>query len=190
MDMHTPLIPLPYWRICAIVLFVAGCATSLGDNINIPVAELAMYESMPREKSIDHLEKNFLEAQKQGVPFLAPHYFAEASVILNRAKAAPNGIPTEQLAKADALLDQGESISKSIKQIFWRELELRDMLKAAGTSEIYPGEYKAVMSRLSRLIEGVELNMRHNVESDKNELNRDMQALYDKTLLSPRHKNM
>jgi Na+/citrate or Na+/malate symporter len=75
-------------------LLLAGCATSLGDKITIPVGEGAMYEAMPKEKSIAHLEKNILEAKKQGMPFLAPHYFREASDIFNRAVSSPDKVPT------------------------------------------------------------------------------------------------
>ena len=47
--------------------------------------------------------------------------------------------------------------------------------------EIYPGEYKSVISRLSRLIEKVELNIPGNIESEKEELSKNMHALYSKT---------
>lgn len=163
-------------------LLLAGCATSLGDNIVIPVGELAMYEATPKEKSIEHMERNLLQAKKGNMPFLAPHYFREASDIFNLAKSAPDKVSTAQLAKADALIDRGEKISATIKQAFARQLELKALLDSNGANEIYPWEYRSIISRLSRLIEKVELNIPGIIENDKEELNKNMQALYNKTI--------
>jgi hypothetical protein len=165
-------------------LLLAGCATSLGDNIMIPVGELAMYEATPKVKSIEHMERNMLQARKGNVPFLAPHYFREASDIFNLAKSAPDKVTTAQLAKADVLLDQGEKMSGTIKQTFARQLELKAMLDSNGANELYPWEYKSVISRLSRLMEKVELNLPGKSDAENEDLSKNMQALYDKTLHS------
>jgi hypothetical protein len=165
-------------------LLLEGCATSLGDNIVVPVGELAMYEATPKEKSLEHMERNMLQARKGNVPFLAPHYFREASDIFNLAKSAPDKVPTAQLAKADVLLDQGEKISATIKQTFARQLELKAMLDSNGANELYPWEYKSVISRLSRLMEKVELNLPGKSDAENEDLSKNMQALYDKTLHS------
>ena len=127
------------------------------------------------------MERNLLEAKKENMPFLAPHYFREASDIFNLAKAAPDKVSTAELAKADALIDKGESVTQKVKQTFSKQLELKDFLDMYAANEIYPGEYKSVISRLSRLIEKVELNIPGNIENDKEELNKNMQALYNKT---------
>ena len=174
----------PAWLFFISALFcllLAGCATRLGDNIVIPVGELAMYEATPKEKSIEHLKKNLLEAKKEDMPFLAPHYFREASDIFNLAKATPDKVSTDELAKADALIDKGESVRKNVKKILSKQLELKNFLDIYAANEIYPGEYKSVITRLSRLIEKVELNIPGNIENDKEDLNRNMQALYNKT---------
>ena len=163
-------------------LLLAGCATQLGDNITIPVGELAMYEATPKEKSIGHMERNLLQAKKENMPFLAPHYFREASDIFNLAKSAPDKVSTDQLAKADALIDKGQEISATVKQNFVQALELKVLLDTNAANEIYPWEYKSVISSLSRLIEKVEMNMPGNIENDKEELNKNMQALYNKTI--------
>ena len=180
--MHTYKNPVWQFFISALFgLLLAGCATRLGDNIVIPVGELAMYEATPKEKSIEHIERNLLEAKKENMPFLAPHYFREASDIFNLAKEAPDKVSTAELAKADALIDKGESVSKNVKKTLAKQLELKDYLDIYAADEIYPGEYKSIISRLSRLIEKIELNIPGNIENDKEELNKDMQVLYNKT---------
>jgi hypothetical protein len=155
-------------------LLLQGCATSLGDNIVVPVGELAMYEATPKEKSLEHMERNMLQARKGNVP----------SDIFNLAKSAPDKVPTAQLAKADVLLDQGEKISATIKQTFARQLELKAMLDSNGANELYPWEYKSAISRLSRLMEKVELNLPGKSDVENEDLSKNMQALYDKTLHS------
>ena len=180
--MHTYKNPVWQFFISALFgLLLAGCATRLGDNILIPVGELAMYEATPKEKSTEHIERNLLEAKKENMPFLAPHYFREASDIFNLAKEAPDKVSTAELAKADALIDKGESVSKNVKKTLAKQLELKDYLDIYAADEIYPGEYKSIISRLSRLIEKIELNIPGNIENDKEELNKDMQVLYNKT---------
>jgi hypothetical protein len=163
-------------------LLLAGCATSLGDNINIPVGELAMYEATPKEKSIAHLEKNILEAKKQDMPFLAPHYFREASDIFNRAVSSSDKVPTAQLAKADVLIDKGQAVSEIVKKTFARELELKVRLDALAANEIYPWEYKRIIYQLSQLMEKVEMERIGNIDQDKEALNKNMQGLYSRVL--------
>lgn len=164
-------------------LFLAGCTTRLGDSIHIPMGELALYESTPKAKSIAHLEENIREAKKDNMPFLAPHYFREASDILNSAQqSSPNKVSAEQLAKADTLIDRGQAIIVIVKKTFARELELKALLEKSTANEIYPREYEAIIYKLSGLIEKVELDRARNIERDKEELNRGMQELYIKTV--------
>ena len=59
-------------------IILVGCATKVGDSIKVPMGELAMYDSVPKEKSIAKLEKHIEEAKNGSMPFLAPHYFREA----------------------------------------------------------------------------------------------------------------
>jgi hypothetical protein len=172
---------LPFFLSC---LLLAGCATKVGDSITVPMGELAMYDSVPKEKSIAKLEKHIEEAKNDDMPFLAPHYYSEASDILETArKSSLNRVSTDRLAKADAILDKGEAISAIIKMTFAKELQLKVLLDKSAANEAYPWEYKNIVYELSRLIEKVELNSTSNkekTERDKAELNRSMQALYNK----------
>lgn len=179
--MYTCKNPVRQLFISALFCLLAGCSTRLGDNIVIPVGELALYESTPKEKSLEHMERNLLQAKKENMSFLAPHYFREASDIFNLAKAAPDKVSTAELAKADALIDKGQSVSITVQKTLAKELELKDFLDIFAADEIYPSEYKSVISMLSRLIEKIELNIPGNIENDRQELNKNMLALYNKT---------
>jgi hypothetical protein len=166
------------------VLLLAGCATKVGDRITVPMGELAMYDAAPKEKSIAKVEAHIAEAKIGNMPFLAPHYFQEASEIFeSEHKSTLNKVSTDELAKADAILDKGETVSALVKKTFAEELELKALLDKSAANEYYPWEYKSVVYELSRLIEKVELNNADNkekMERDKAELNKSMQSLYNK----------
>lgn len=176
----------PVWPFFLSFLLLAGCATKIGDSIKVPMGELAMYDSVPKEKSIAKLEKHIEDAKNENMPFLAPHYFREASDILDTAHhSSLNRVSTDELAKADAILDKGEAVSAIVKKTFAKELELKALLDKSAVNETYPWGYKRAVNELSRLIEKVELNgvsNIKNIENDKEELNKSMQALYTKAL--------
>jgi hypothetical protein len=172
----------PVWFFFLSFLLLAGCATKVGDSITVPMGELAMYDSVPKQKSIAKLEQHIEEAKNENMPFLAPHYFREASDILETAhKSSLNSVSTDELAKADAILDKGEAISAIIKKTFTKELDLKALLDKSSANKSYPWEYKNIVYELSRLIEKVELNGVEGIEREKDELNKSMQALYNKT---------
>ncbi len=177
---------IPAWPFFISVLLLAGCASKIGDSITVPMGELAMYDAAPKEKSIAKLEKHIEEAKKDNMPFLAPHYFREALEILDSAhQSSLNRVSTDELAKADAILDKGEAVSAIVKKTFAKELELKALLDKSAANEIYPWRYRTAVYELSKLIEKVELNGVSevaNIESDKEELNKSMQALYTKAL--------
>ena len=70
---------------------------------------------------------------------------------------------TDELAKADAILDKGEAVGAAAKNTFAKELELKALLDQSSASETYPQGYKTVVKKLSRLIEKVELNGAGNI---------------------------
>ena len=182
--MHAHKYPAwPFFLGGLLVLLLTGCSTRLGDNIKIPMGELALYESTPKAKSIAHLQENIKVAKKDNMPFLAPHYFREASDILNTAQqSSPDKVSTDQLAKADALLDRGEAVMKIVIDRLGKELELKRKLDDLKANEIYPRQYKINIDELSNLIEKVELGRAGNIENDKDELNKNMQELHIKTV--------
>lgn len=163
-------------------LLLAGCSTRVGDKITIPMGELAMYDAIPKAKSISQLENHIKDAKSDNMPFLAPHYFREASDILERAQQSSSKVSTGELAKADAILDKGEAISATVKMTFSKELELKALLDKHAANEIYPWKYKIIVYELSKLIEAVELDRGGNIEGDKEELNKSMQVLYTQTV--------
>jgi hypothetical protein len=147
------------------------------------MGELAMYDSIPKAKSIAKLEQHIEEARNDNMPFLAPHYFREASEILDTAhQSSLNGVSTDELAKADAILDKGEAVSTLVKKSFAKELELKVLLERSAAYKAYPREFRFLINDLSRLIEKVELSDGADIESDKNRLNEHMKDLYNKAM--------
>jgi hypothetical protein len=167
-------------------LLLAGCATKVSDSITVPMGELAMYDAVPKEKSIAKLEKHIEDAKSENMPILAPHYFREASDILEAAHGSSlNRVATDELAKADAILDKGEVVGAIVKKTFAKELELKALLEQSAANEYYPWGYRTVINELSNLIEKVELDSAGNmesIESDKEELNKSMRVLYNKAV--------
>lgn len=164
-------------------LLLAGCSTRLGDNIKIPMGELALHESIPKAESIAKLERHVSGAENANMPFLAPHYFREASDILKRVqRSSPRDVSNYDLAKADVLIDKGEAVMENVKDRLGKEIGLKYKLDNLKANEIYPRQYKINIDALSNLIEKVELGRAGNIEKDKEELNKNMQELYIKTV--------
>ena len=176
----------PLWTFFLISLsglILAGCATKVGDSITVPVGELAMYEAIPKEKSIARLGNHISDAKSDNMPFLAPHYFREASDMLDKIKRlSPDDVSTDDLAKADAILDKGEAVSTVVQNTLSKELKLKIELDELSANEIYPWRYKNLINELSRLIEKVELGSSGNIEREQEELNKAMQELHAKTV--------
>jgi len=176
----------PSWPIFSGVLFgllLTGCATRVGSNIQIPMGELALHDAVPKAQSIAKLERHIGEAKDSNMPFLAPHYYREASdMVRTIQRSKPDNVSTEQLAKADAILDKGEAVMGTVKNRLGKELELKDLLDKLSAEEIYPWRYKMIIHDLSNLIEKVELDRGGNIERDREDLNKSMRELYNKTL--------
>ena len=176
----------PLWTFFLISLsglILVGCATRVSDSITVPVGELAMYEAIPKETSITRLGNHISDAKSDNMPLLAPHYFREASDMLDKIKRlSPDDVSTDDLAKADAILDKGEAVSRVVQNTLSRELKLKVELDELSANEIYPWRYKALINELSRLIEKIELGNSGNIDQDKEELNKAMQELHAKTV--------
>jgi hypothetical protein len=162
---------------------LAGCATKVGDDLRIPVGELALHDSIPKAESIAKLELHVSAARNENMPFLAPHHFREAADILDEAqRSSPRDVSNYDLAKADVLIDKGEAVIDNVKDRLGKELELKRKLDNLRANEIYPWQYRENIYALSNLIEKVELGRAGNIEKDKEKLNKSMQELYDKTV--------
>lgn len=115
------------------------------------------------------------------MPFLAPHYYAEAQELFTVLQAAPESTPKNvwvaDIAKAHTLLDKGESISAQVRERFPRELELKGLLDQFNARGSYPDDYKEVIGDLSKLIEKVELGKPDNLDRAKAQLIKDMEVL-------------
>jgi hypothetical protein len=170
-----------FLSVCFVFLF-AGCSTKVGDSITIPMGELAMHDAIPKAKSIAKLEIHIQDAKNDNMPFLVPHYFQEASDILKEAQSSPDNVSSDDLAKADAILAKAEVVSALVKKTFTKELELKTLLDKYTANKIYPWEYEINIYELSKLIERVELDRGGNIEKSKAELNKSMQALYNKII--------
>jgi len=173
----------PYFLAGLFAVLLAGCATKVGDDLRIPVGELALHDSIPKAESIAKLELHVSAARNEGMPFLAPHHFREAADILDEAqRSSPRDVSNYDLAKADVLIDKGEAVIDNVKDRLGKELDLKRKLDNLKANEIYPWQYKQNIYALSNLIEKIELGKVGNMERDKERLNKNMQELYDKTV--------
>jgi hypothetical protein len=164
-------------------LSLAGCATKVGDKFRVPVGELALHDSIPKTESLAKLELHLDVARNEGMPFLAPHHYQEASDILEDVKrSSRKDTMSYEFAKADVLLDKGEAVIDTVKDHLGSELDLKRKLENLKADEIYPWQYKANINTLSKLIKKIELGKAGNIERDKQGLKENMQQLYDKTV--------
>jgi hypothetical protein len=164
-----------------LVLLLTACSTTVGKSIKVSDAQLAQYDAMSKPKALGLLEGEISKARSANMAFLAPHYFNEANELFADLQAMPESTPKNvwvaDIAKAHTLLDKGETISAQVRERFPRELELKGLLDQFNASESYPEEYKETIGTFSGLIEKVELGKAGNLDKDKNELIKAMQAL-------------
>lgn len=163
------------------VLFLAGCATPVSNSIKASEAQIARYSNLSALEVVAALEKNVNEAMSANMPFLAPHYFREASQVLSECQSALGNKSREVLAnkaaKADAILEKGRAVMAIVQYRFAKELELKTQLDKLDTSRLLPREYEKIIGRLSGLIEVVEREKTDNIDKDKDALLKAMQDL-------------
>src|SRR5450759_290125 len=162
-------------------LLLAGCAANVGKTIKVSDEQLAKYGTLSAADAIATLEKRINEAKNANMPFLAPDYFRGASEILSDAQKSSDKKPKDELishiAKADAILDKGQTIMAIVQSRLVNELALKNQLDKDNVAKVYPKEYEKSVSELSSLIEKVELEKADNLDKDKIELIKRMQAL-------------
>jgi hypothetical protein len=167
-------------------LLLAGCAANVGKTIKVSDEQLAKYGTLSAADAIAALEKRINEAKNANMPFLAPDYFRGASEILSDAQKSSDKKPKDELishiAKADAILDKGQTIMAIVQSRLVNELALKNQLDKDNVVKVYPKEYEKSVSELSSLIKKVELEKADNLDKDKIELIKMMQALDVKTI--------
>src|ERR1039457_623056 len=167
-------------------LLLAGCAANVGKTIKVSDEQLAKYGTLSAADAIAALEKRINEAKNANMPFLAPDYFRGASEILSDAQKSSDKKPKDELishiAKADAILDKGQTMMAIVQSRLVNELALKNQLDKDNVAKVYPKEYEKSVSELSSLIKKVELEKADNLDKDKIELIKMMQALDVKTI--------
>jgi hypothetical protein len=167
--------------ILLLALLLAGCSTNVGKTIQVSGAQLAQYDSMSKTEAVAALELRLAKERSAKLPFLAPHYYAEAQELFIALQTAPENTPKNiwvaDIAKAHTLLDKGESVSVQVRERFPRELELKGLLDQFNANESYPDDYKEVIGDFSKLIEKVELGKPDNLDSAKKQLIKEMGVL-------------
>jgi hypothetical protein len=162
-------------------LLLAGCAANVGKTIKVSNEQLAKYDTLSAADAVAALEKRVNEAKNANMPFFAPDYFRGASEILSDAQKAAAKKPKAELisdiAKADAILDKGQTMMAIVQSRLVNELALKAQLDKDNVAKVYPKEYEKSVSELSSLIEKVELEKADKIDKDKIELIKIMQAL-------------
>ena len=164
-----------------LVALLAGCVSPVGTNIQPTAASVAKYNDLTDINVVATLEKKVKEAKAADMPFLAPHYFREASQVLSECQSQlgnqPKDVLANKAAKGDAILDKGRAVMDIVKYRFAQELELRARLDALDTAKRLPKEYEKTIGDLSRLIESVEREQPDSIDKDKEALLKEMQEL-------------
>ena len=174
-------------------LLLAGCATNVGETVKVSDEQLAKYDALSVTDAVAALEKRINDAKAADMPFFAPDYFREASEILSDAqKSAPDvqkSADKEQkddligrIAKAVAILDKGHTMTVIVQSQLVNELAMKKQMDADNVAKVFPSEYDDSISDLSDLIEKVELQKTDNLDKNKIELLKTMQALDVKTI--------
>ena len=167
-------------------LLLASCGTNLGKTIKISDEQLTKYSALSAADAMAVLEKRIQNAKKDDMPFLAPNYFREASDILSDTLKSADKKSKDELindiAKADAILDKGQTMMAIVKSRLTNELALKIQMDKDHVAQVFPKEYEKTLSEFSSLIEKVELEKGGNLDKEKIELLKKMQALDIKTI--------
>jgi hypothetical protein len=162
-------------------LLLAGCAANVGKTIKVTDEQLNKYGTLSAADAIATLETRINEAKSANMPFFAPDYFRGASEILSDAQKSSEKKPKNELisdiAKADAILDKGQTMMAIVQSRLVNELAMKGQLDKDNVAKVYPKEYEKSVGELSSLIEKVELEKADNIDKDKIELIKMMQAL-------------
>ncbi len=162
-------------------LLLAGCAANVGKTVKVSDEQLAKYGTLSTADAIAALDGRVNEAKKANMPFLAPNYYRGASEILGDIRKSPEKKPKDELiasiAKADAILDKGLTMMSVVQSRLVNELALKNQMDKDNVAMVYPKEYDKSISELSSLIEKIELGKADNIDKDKIELIKMMQAL-------------
>ncbi len=179
--MHSRQLRISGALLAILALGLAGCATPVSTNIKPSSANIAKYNDLSDLAVVAALEKNLGEAKAANMPFLAPHYFQEASQVLSECQSGLGNKPKDVLvataAKGDAILEKGRAVMTIVQYRFAKELELKSQLDARNTAKLLPKEYDKVIGNLSGLIEKVEREQPGNLDKDKEALLKAMQDL-------------
>lgn len=164
-----------------LAMLLTGCATPAITTIKASEAQVAKYSNLSALDAVTALEKNVNDARSANMPFLAPHYFREASQVLSESQSAlgnkPRDVLANNAAKGDAILEKGRAVMAIVQYRFAKELELKTQLDRLNTARLLPKEYEKVVGDLSGLIEIVELEQPDNIDKSKDALLKAMQDL-------------
>ncbi|MCR4303529.1 MAG: hypothetical protein NUV63_04780 [Gallionella sp.] len=167
-------------------LLLAGCAADVGKTIKVSGEQASRYGVLSAADAIAVLEKRVNEAKDAYMPFFAPNHFRGASEILSAARKSAEKRPRNELigdiAKADAILDKGNAMMATVQTRLANEFALKIQLDKDNAARVYPREYEKSVSELSGLIEKIELGKADNIDKDKIELGKKMQALDIRTI--------
>lgn len=167
-------------------LFLVGCTTPVGDNIQPSAANVAKYNELSTVDVVAMLEKNVNEARHDNMPFLAPTYFREAEQVLGECQSAltnkPKDVVVNLAAKGEAILEKGRSVMAIVQYRFAKELEFKAQLDEHNAPKLLPKEYETVIGGFSRLIGKVEREQPDNIDKEKDVLLKSMRDLVIKTV--------
>lgn len=158
----------------ALSALLAGCAAPVSTHIQPSAAGIAKYGQMSDIDVVATLEKHVSDARAAGMPFLAPHYFKEASQVLSDARNQlgnqPKTVLAKNAARGDAILEKGRAVMDIVKYRFAEELELKARIDALEGARLLPRDYEKTMADFTRLIEKVEREQQGNIDGDKDAL--------------------
>lgn len=162
-------------------LLLAGCGASVSSTVKVSEAQIAKYDTFSADDALAALEKRVNDAQRVNMPFFAPSYFREAATILSdinkSSKKAPKDKLIGDIARADAILDKGQSVMAIVQDRLSEELKLNGLLNKHDAARIFPKEYEKSVGALSDLVEKIELETAANIDKDRIKLSNSMHAL-------------
>lgn len=160
---------------------LAACASSVGSKIQPAKQNLAKFDKLEDTNVVTALEKNLDAAKSADMPFLAPHYYQDASQLLNESRKLAGANQHTQLvataAKADAILEHGRAIMDVVEERLAPELDLINQLDLRDTAKLLPKDYETALAGVSGLIDKLEHDQAADIEKDRGAVQNNLRDL-------------
>lgn len=163
------------------LLACTGCAVNI-EKFAPDEGAIARFDRMTTIEAIKEVNEQLSKAQQSRLEFYAPDHYDLAAKALAQAREflatnSPRETIVQKVALAEAVLNSGDTVARSMKVALGPELEIKDRLDALNAPKVFGREYGSLVERLGQIIRNVENGQNSDAKRSRENLIPDLQAL-------------